>query len=132
MKTLFYFDIDDELFKDIKDNFNAGINSILDKMNQKNVSEGELTLNVKISLTETTVTDINGNLKEILVPDIKHKATTKMTVKTEAKGQVHGCTEQEFLAVTKIKGKYALVATPNDATQLRFEDAERYEDISYA
>ena len=132
MKTLFYFDIDDELFKDIKDNFNSGINSILDKMNQKNVSEGELTLNVKVSLTETTVTDINGNLKGILVPDIKHKATTKMTVKAEAKGQIYGCTEQEFLAVTKIKGKYALVATPNDATQLTIEDAERYEDISYA
>ena len=122
MKTLFYFDIDDELFAEIKGNFNAGINSILDKMAQKGVSDGELTMNVKISLETTTVTDAGGNLKEILVPTIHHKATTKMTVKSATKGEIFGATEQDYLAVTKIKGKYALVATPNDATQLTLED----------
>lgn len=129
MKTLYYFDIDDELFAEIKNNFNSGVNSILDKMTQKNVSDGELTLSVKVSLETATVTGADGNLKEILVPNIKHKATTKMTVKAEAKGEILGCTDREFLAVTKIKGKYALVAMPEDATQLTLEDAAIYEGV---
>lgn len=126
MNSLFYFDIDDELFAEIKNNFNSGINSILDKMSQKNVSDGELTLKVNISLESTTVTDVNGNLKEILVPTIDHKASTKMTVKSETKGKINGCTDREFLAVTKIKGRYALISMPEDATQLSLEDIRRY------
>lgn len=122
MKKLFYFDIEDEYFEDIRNNFNAGVNSILDNMSQKNVSDGELTLNVKISLENTIVTDIDGNLKEILVPTIHHKVSTKMTVKAEEKGEILGMTERGFLAITKIEDKFALVSVPEDATQVAIED----------
>lgn len=122
MEKLFYFDIEDEYFEDIRNNFNAGVNSILDKMSQKNVSDGELTLNVKISLENANVTDANGNLKEILVPTIHHKVSTKMTVKSEEKGEIFGCTGREFLALTRVRGKYALVTVPEDATQITIED----------
>lgn len=122
MEKLFYFDIEDEYFEDIRNNFNAGVNSILDKMSQKNVSDGELTLNVKISLENTTVTGIDGNLKEILVPTIHHKVSTKMTVKAEEKGEIFGMTDRGFLAITKVKDRFALVSVPEDATQVTIED----------
>lgn len=37
MNSVFYFDIDDDLFASIKDNFNQGINDILTGMQEKNV-----------------------------------------------------------------------------------------------
>ena len=35
MNSIYYFDIDDELFKEIKGNINIGINDILDGMSEK-------------------------------------------------------------------------------------------------
>jgi len=81
MNSIYYFDIDDELFKEIKGNINIGINDILDGMSEKNVSEGEMSLSVKIVLLPELVTDVNGKQKRILIPHIEHKTSTKMTVK---------------------------------------------------
>ncbi|WP_173386782.1 hypothetical protein [Ruminococcus flavefaciens] len=88
MNSIYYFDIDDELFKEIKGNINIGINDILDGMSEKNVSEGEMSLSVKIVLLPELVTDVNGKQKRILIPHIEHKTSTKMTVKKSSKGKI--------------------------------------------
>lgn len=122
MNSVFYFDIDDELFSGIKQNFNVGINEILAGMQKKNVYEGELALSVKISLAKTMVTDANGEEKEIVVPMINHKAVTKMSVKNKAEGRIEGFDGRDFLAVKKLRGKYIAVRTPKDASQLTLDD----------
>lgn len=126
MKSLYYFDIDDELFSELKLNLNRGLNSILDKMVNKDVCEGELTLSVKVSLRTETVTDCNGEVKEILTPEISHKEITKMSVKGEEKGKINGITHDGFLALTKVNNRYAAVLTPPDASQLTLEDQRRF------
>lgn len=126
MRALYYFDIDDELFSGLKASLNLGINSILDGMVQKNVYQGELTLSVKVALSNELVTDSNGDLKEITVPCITHKAVTKMSVKNENSGKVEGVTSEGFLALTKVKGRYAVVLTPPDASQMTLDAQRRF------
>lgn len=132
MKDIHYFDIDDELFAEIKGNFNRGINSILDGMQKKNVSDGELSLSVKISLKGVLATDRNGHETEITVPEISHKAVTKMSVKSEEKGSVKSYNVgngRNVLALKKIRGIYAAAVTPTEASQLTFDDESLFRDL---
>lgn len=122
MNSVFYFDIDDELFAAIKQNFNAGINEILTSMQKKDVYEGELALSVKVSLSPTTVTDANGDEKEIIVPVIDHKAVTKMSVKSKTEGKIKGYDGRDFLSLRRYRGKFIAVRTPKDASQLTLDD----------
>ena len=124
MNSIYYFDIDDELFKEIKGNINIGINDILDGMSEKNVSEGEMSLSVKIVLLPELVTDVNGKQKRILIPHIEHKTSTKMTVKKSSKGKIFNeeYAEDGYLALEKIGDKYAAVAVSEDASQMRIDD----------
>lgn len=122
MNSVFYFDIDDELFASIKDNFNRGINDILTGMQEKNVYEGNLTLSVNILLSPTVVTDVNGDEKQIIVPVINHKAVTKMSVKSKVDGKIAGFDGRDYFAIKKFKGKFVAIRTPRDASQLTLED----------
>lgn len=122
MNSVFYFDIDDELFAGIKKNFNQGINDILTSMQKKEVYEGELALSVKVSLSPTTVTNVNGEENEIIVPVIDHKAVTKMSVKSKTEGKIKGYDGRDFLSLKKFKGKFVAIRTPRDASQLTLDD----------
>lgn len=124
MLGVFYFDIDDDLFAEIKGNINRGINDILNGMNEKNVSEGEMSLSVKIILVPEIVTERSGREKKILVPHIEHKTSTKMTVKKSSKGKIFNedFAEDGYLALSKIGDRYAVIAVPEDASQMTFDD----------
>ena len=122
MNSVFYFNIDDELFAGIKNNFNQGINDILTSMQKKDVYEGELALSVKVSLSPTTVTDANGEEKEIIVPVINHKAVTKMSVKSKTEGSIKGYDGRDFLSLRKYRGQFIAVRTPRDASQLTLDE----------
>ena len=124
MLGVFYFDIDDDLFAEIKGNINKGINDILNGMNEKNVSEGEMSLSVKIILVPEIVTERSGREKKILVPHIEHKTSTKMTVKKSSKGKIFNedFAEDGYLALSKIGDRYAVIAVPEDASQMAFDD----------
>ena len=122
MKGQHYFDIDDELFEQVKKNFNSGINSILQGMQEKGVCEGELSLSVKVSLRENLVTNASGEDELIIVPSIEHKAVTKMSVKAEEKGKIKGYDGKNYLSLRKIRGKYAVVLTPSNAAQTTLDE----------
>ncbi len=128
MRSLYYFDIDDELFSELKKNLNRAITSVIAGMQKKNVCEGEVTLSAKVSFAELQVVDANGIEKMITVPNISHKVVTKMSVKDEEKGKIKGIDADRggFLSLMKINGRYAAVVTPPDASQLTLEDQRMF------
>jgi len=75
---VFRFDLDDEMFAEIKHNFNTAISSILRGMLEKDVCEGEIALTVKLSLVPADAVTEDGEEKAIINPRIEHKVVTKM------------------------------------------------------
>ena len=120
MKDTFRLNIDDELFGEIKHNFNSAVSSILEGMREKDVCEGEISLKVKISLLPQDVIDADGVEETITTPEIEHNVVTKMTVKSKTEGKIKGYIDDDYLSLREDgDGGFIALRTPRDASQMR-------------
>lgn len=130
--NLYFFNLDDELLSEVKADINAALERILAGMSEKGVSDGEVSLSLKISLHDDEIVTADGELKDVLIPEIEHKVSTKMTVKESSKGAFSGYSVpgDAVLVLTRFNGQYAVVKSPMDASQLTLGGAD--DEVGYA
>ena len=88
-------DFDSPTFESLKNDLNLYLQETFSNMNDKSITEAELTAKITIKLDKTTLPEIdkiseNGGdaHKEVLLPTIKHKVTSLMKAKFETDGEL--------------------------------------------
>ena len=101
--------LESEIFNELKENFNAVLQKTLINMESKESEQAELTMKLKISLTNDTAPDFSEVKyraeREIIRPTFTHKISSVMQTKCEKSGEVIGDYE---LVWDKDGGKYIM------------------------
>lgn len=122
--------LESEIFNELKENFNAVLQKTLINMESKESEQAELTLKMKISLTNDTAPDFSEVKhraeREIIRPTFTHKISSVMQTKCEKSGEVIGDYE---LVWDKDSGKY--IMRPIDNGQMTMFEGEEVPDDVY-
>ena len=121
--------LESEIFNELKENFNAVLQKTLINMESKESEQAELTMKLKISLTNDTAPDFSEIKykaeREIVRPTFTHKISSVMQTKCEKSGEVIGDYE---LVWDKDSGKY--IMRPIDNGQMTmFKGEEEAQEV---
>lgn len=111
MKHTFDVDINSEAFESLRNDINSALYSIIGKMEETEVENAEVSLKLNIGFNKLDLVELGG-VREITVPTFDHKVTTKIQLKSEAKGSLAGYFELKFDG-----NKYYLQEIKADANQ---------------
>ena len=107
-------DFDSSTFEELKSDLNRYLQETFANMNDKNITEAEITAKITIKLVRTTLPELDkisldgGNeLKEVLLPTIRHKVSSLMKTKFETDGELDLGGEYE-LVYDKKREKYVM------------------------
>ena len=121
--------LESELFNEMKEDFNLILQKTLMNMENKKSEQAELTMKLKISLTNDTVPDFSevkyNAEREIVRPTFSHKISSVMQIKCEKSGKIIGDYE---LVWDKEIGRYVM-RTIDNGQMTMFEGEEVPDDV---
>lgn len=81
--------LDSDTFSDMKSKFNEALTGIIKNMQDKEASDGSITLKMNISLSKQFPFDDDGNMQEVYKPSFMHEISSEIKLKTEkVKGEL--------------------------------------------
>ena len=108
--------LESDTFRDMKKDFDGQLQKLLQKMKNRNMNEGKITLSVDVTLEEKEIPVFDGTddvSQEIQMPKFEHKVTTEVKEKSEVKGALNS----EMKLVWDDDTKTYVMAYINNTTQ---------------
>lgn len=107
--------IENDVFEEMRGEFNAVLEDTINKMCAKGTSEGSVTLKVGIELEEIRTVDQTGRMIKAMVPTFSHDVSSLVQSKVKLSGKIEGCGTIVFDDTT---GGWKLIEY--DAEQMEF------------
>lgn len=124
-KSQFVLNLNSDAFNGLKLDFNNMLRKILATMTQKESENGEITIKLKITLTEGMAPDIKNSSyhadREIFSPKFEHSITSTIQIKDKATGYVGG--DDYELVWDKRQGEYVMLPV-KDAQKSFFDEPD--------
>lgn len=125
-------DFDSDTFENIKKDMNFILQRLICNMQEKECSEGSITLKLDVEFSREYIPnfnpDVSGESRQIAKPKFTHKVTSQMQVKGEKKGSLD--TEME-LFFNQATGQYELRPVADTSQKTIFDsDYGFFEDAS--